>query len=155
MAKQLVRPPPAPADYTDDFYNWCLEQAAHLRAARMEALDLENLAEEIESLGNEQPHALRSAYRVLLVHLLKWRYQPKRRTRSWAGTIVRERGNAVDRQKGNRGLLQHRHRLFEEAYARARREAAAETGLALATFPVECPFTFDQALDDEFWPEGA
>jgi hypothetical protein len=155
MAKQLVRPPPASADYTDDFYNWCLEQAAHLRAARMEALDLENLAEEIESLGNEQPHALRSAYRVLLVHLLKWRYQPKRRTRSWAGTIVRERGNAVDRLKGNRGLLQHRHRLFEEAYARARREAAAETGLTLATFPVERPFTFDQALDDEFWPEGA
>jgi hypothetical protein len=154
MAKQLVRPPPAPADYTDDFYNWCLEQAAHLRAARMEALELENLAEEIETLSNEQPHAFRSAYRVLLVHLLKWRYQSKRRTRSWAGTIVRERGNAVDRLKGNRGLLQHRHHLFEEVYARARREAAAETGLALASFPVECPFTFDQALDDELWPEA-
>jgi hypothetical protein len=118
-------------------------------------LDLENLAEEIESLGSEQLRALGAAYRTLLVHLLKWRYQPKRRTRSWAGTIVRERGNAADRLKGNRGLLQHRHRLFEEAYGRARREAAADTGLTLTTFPVECPFTFDQALDDEFWPEGA
>jgi hypothetical protein len=118
-------------------------------------LDLENLAEEIESLNNEQPRALRAAYRTLLVHLLIWSHQPHRRTRGRAGSIVRERGNAPDRLEGNRGLLPKRHRLFEEAYARARRKAAAETGLTLATFPVECPFTFDQALDDEFWPEGA
>ena len=155
MAKQLVRPPPSSADHTDDFYDWCLDQAAHLRAARLGALDLENLAEEIESLGNEQPKALRSAYRVLLIHLLKWRYQPKRRTRSWAGSIVRERGNAADRLEGNRGLLPKRHRLFKEAYARARREAAAQTGVPLATFPTECPFALEQALDDEFWPEAA
>jgi hypothetical protein len=132
MAKQLVRPLPSSADYAEDFYGWCLEQAAHLRQARLEALDLESLAEEIESLGNEQPRALRSSYRILLIHLLKWRYQPERRTRGWAGSIVRERGNAADRLEGNRGLLPQRHRLFEEAYARARREAAAETWPAAA-----------------------
>lgn len=154
MAKQLLRAAAA-ADYAADFYGWCLEQAAHLRAARLPALDLANLAEELEALGNEQPRALRSAYRVLLVHLLKWRYRPQRRTRSWAGSIVRERGNAADRLEGNRGVLPQRHRLFEEAYARARREAAARTGLPLATFPAQCPFTLDEAMDDEFWPEPA
>jgi hypothetical protein len=155
MAKQLARPTPKPSAYDDDFYAWCLEQAALVRAGRLNELDLANVAEELESLGNEQAHALRSAYRVLLVHLLKWRYQPGKRSRSWTATIVRERGNAEERLTGNRGLEQHKRRLLTEAYGRARREAAAETGLALATFPAECPFTFEQALDDEFWPDAA
>lgn len=155
MAKQLARPPLEPSTYDDDFYGWCLEQAALVRAGRLGELDRENVAEELESLGNEQPHSLRSHYLVLLLHLLKWRFQPKRRTRSWAGTIVRERGNAVERLAGNRGLEQHKRRLFVEAYRRARIEAVAETGLSPATFPPECPFTFDQALDDEFWPDAA
>lgn len=154
MAKQLARPAPTPSAYDDDFYGWCLEQAALVRAGRFSELDRENVVEELESLGIEQTHALRSAYRVLLVHLLKWRYQPGKRTRSWAGTIVRERGSAAERLAGNRGLEQHKHRLFAEAYGRARREAAAETGLRISTFPTDCPFTFEQALDDEFWPEA-
>jgi hypothetical protein len=155
MAKQLARPAAERPDHDQDFYGWCLEQAALARAGRRGELDLDNIAEELEDLGNEQSLGLRSAYRVLLIHLLKWRHQPRRRSRSWAGTIVRERGNAADRLENNRGLLQHRHRLFAEAYARARREAAAETGLPLATFPPECPFTLEQALDDEFWPDAA
>ena len=156
MATQLTpRPAPEPSAYDDDFYGWCLEQAALVRAGRLGDLDLGNIAEELEASGNEQPHALRSHYRVLLVHLLKWRHQPKRRTRGWAGTITRERGNAPERLAGNRGLPRHRHRLFAEAYRRARREAAAETGLALATFPVDSPFTIEQALDDDFWPDEA
>lgn len=154
MAKQFARPLPEPATYDDDFYGWCLEQAALVRAGRLGELDRENVAEELESLGSEQAYALRSACRVLLIHLLKWRYQPSKRSRSWAGTIVRERGNAAERLAGNRGLEQHRRRLFVEAYGRARREAAAETGLRLSAFPTECPFTFEQALDDEFWPEA-
>lgn len=154
MAKQLARAEPAtaPSLYDEDFYGWCNEQAALVRAGRLGELDLENVAEELESLGKEQANSLRSSYRVLLVHLLKWQYQPKRRTRSWAGTIVRERTNAVERLDENPGLKQQQRSLFVQAYNRARREAAAETGLALATFPTECPFTLEQAHDDEFWP---
>ena len=155
MATQLARPAPEPSTYDDDFYGWCLEQAALVRAGQLGELDRENVAEELESLGNEQAHALRSAYRVLLIHLLKWQYQPGKRSRSWAASIIRERGNAEERLAGNRGLEKHKRRLLAEAYGRARREAAAETGLALAIFPTDCPFTFEQALDDEFWPEAA
>ncbi len=155
MATQLARPVPEPSTYDDDFYGWCLEQAALVRAGRLSELDRENVAEELESLGKEQARSLESSYRVLLLHLLKWRYQHRKRTRSWAGTIVRERINAARRLTDNRGLEQHKRRLFAEAYSGARREAAAETGLAVATFPPECPFTFEQALDDEFWPEAA
>lgn len=153
MATQLARPAaPEPDLYERDFYTWCLEQAALVRAGRLDELDLANLAEELESLGSEQANALRSFYRVLLIHLLKWRYQPGRRSRSWVVTIIRERGNAAERLANNPGLAQHRRRLFEEAYRRARKEAAGETGLPLSVFPAECPFTFEQALDEEFWP---
>src|SRR5919199_451354 len=95
MAKQLARELDEAALYESDFYGWCMREARLLREGRLAELDLPNLAEEIESLGNEQEHALEASLRVLLVHLLKWRYQPKRRTRSWAGTIVRERGGGA------------------------------------------------------------
>jgi hypothetical protein len=154
MATQLARPVPEPSTYDDDFYGWCLEQAALVRAGRLSELDRENVAEELESLGKEQAHSLESSYRVLLLQLLKWRYQHRKRSRSWAGTIVRERINAAKRLVNNRGLEQHKRHLFAEAYGGARREAAAETGLRISVFPADCPFTFEQALDDEFWPEA-
>jgi hypothetical protein len=71
-----IRSPPAEqppaAEYWGDFYSWLMEQASHLRAGRWEALDRENLAEEIESLGREQFNKLESALRVLMMHMLKW-----------------------------------------------------------------------------------
>jgi hypothetical protein len=156
MAKQLERDAPAaPALYDSDFYSWCLDQARLVRERRFAELDIDNVVEELESLGKEQAHALRSSYRVLLMHLLKWRYQPERRSGSWAGTIVRERANAADRLKESPGLKPRQSGLVREAYRVARREAAAETSLPLATFPETCPFHIDQALDDDFWPEAA
>ena len=152
MAKQLARPAPESDLYERDFYTWCLEQAALVRAGRLAELDLENVAGELESLGGEQANALRSFYRVLLTHLLKWRCQPGRRSRSWIVTIVRERGNAAERLAGNPGLRQHQRQLFTEAYRRARNEAVSETGLPLSVFPAENPFTLEQALDEDFWP---
>lgn len=110
------------------------------------------MAEELESLGKEQAHKLESALRVLLLHLLEWRYQPQRRSRSWRGTIVRERTNAERVLEDNPGLKPRREQLFTTAYRGARKEAAAETGLPLATFPEAAPFSLAQALDDEFWP---
>jgi hypothetical protein len=155
MAKQLAREPDEAALYESDFYTGCMREAQLLREGRLAELDLPNLAEEIASLGNEQEHALGSSLRILLVHLLKWRYQAKRRTRSWAGTIVRERGNYDDRLLKNPGLKSIQGELLARAYRRARREAAAETGLPLAALPESCPFTLAQVLDDDFWPEPA
>src|SRR3954453_23043415 len=155
MAKQLAREPDGAALYESDFYTWCMREARLLREGRLADLDLPNLAEEIASLGGEQEHALESSLRVLLVHLLKWRYQAKRRTRSWAGTIVRARGNYELRLRKNPGLKARQPELLADAYRRARREAAAETGLPLAALPESCPFTLARALDDDFWPEPA
>jgi Domain of unknown function DUF29 len=150
MAKQLA---PAADLYERDFYTWALRQAKVVRARRLGELDFDNIAEELRSLGSEQEHRLESSYRVLLMHLLKWAFQPTRRSRSWRGTIVRERINAERTLERNPGLRSRQADLFAEAYRGARKEAAAETGLPLATFPEPPPFTLAQAMDEEFWPE--
>src|ERR1700726_653198 len=95
--------PPA-AECWGDYYSWLMEQAAHLRSARWEALDSENLAEEIESLGREQFNKLESALRVLLTHMLKWDHQPDRRSRSWALSIKAQRLELDDVLSDNPGL---------------------------------------------------
>lgn len=152
MARQLA---PENASYERDFYTWALRQAELVRAGRLAELDLDNVAEELESLGREQAHKLESAYRVLLLHLLKWMYQPGRRSRSWRGTIVRERTNAERILEDNPGLARQRPRRFATAYRGARKEAAAETGLSLAAFPETPPFTLAEASSEAFWPEAA
>ena len=139
--------------YEQDFYSWALRQAELLRARRFADLDLENVAEELELLGKEQAHKLESALRVLLLHLLKWRYQPQRRSRSWRGRSFAS-GPTPSVLEDNPGLKPRREQLFVTAYRGARKEAAAETGLPLATFPEAAPFSLAQALDDEFWPEA-
>ena len=73
---------PVRAEYERDFYSWLMEQARHLREGRYEALDRDNLAEEIEALGREQFNKLVSALRVLMLHMLKWDHQTALRSRS-------------------------------------------------------------------------
>src|SRR5262245_23470210 len=93
-----LTPPEAPlaADYSQDFYSWLMEQARHVRDGRWDAIDRENLAEEIEFLGREQFNKLESAFRVLLMHMLKWDYRPTRQSRSWALTIKVQRHEIAD-----------------------------------------------------------
>ncbi len=144
--------------YDRDFYRWCLAEARALRklaALRTELpvpLDLDNLAEEIESLGKSQLRELGSRHVVLLVHLLKWRHQPQRRSRSWRSTIETQRVELQRLLRINPSLRGRRAAELTDAYADARRLAAAETGLPVDTFPETCPFTPDQVEDPEFWP---
>jgi hypothetical protein len=115
------------SDYDTDFYAWTQAQAQALRAKDVAALDLDNLAEEIESLGNEQRHAVRSHLRVLLWHLLKWAYQSSHRTPSWRTSILNARAEIVDRLTDYPSLRPHVPALLASAYPQARRLAAAET----------------------------
>ena len=154
MAKQLVREPETqdPDLHDHDFYSWCLRQAELVRKGRFAELDISNVVEELESLGGEQVNKLESSYRVLLLHLLKWRYQPNRRTRSWRLSIGRERVNVPRVLRKNPGLKPQRADRFADAYVDARKLAALETDLPLSTFPETCPFTLDEATDEDFWP---
>lgn len=156
MARVLARDAVAGEELHDrDFYSWCRREAGLIGAGRAAELDLQHLAEELTISSNELERSLRSSYRVLLMHLLKWQAQPTSRSRSWRLTIAREREEAEEIVVDNPGMKPHSRRLLAEAYRRARKEAARETSLPLAKFPTDCTFTLDQALDEEFWPEPA
>ncbi len=147
-----LAPPDAPArvEYERDFYSWLMEQAAHVRAGRWDALDRENLAEEIESLGREQFNKLESALRVLLMHMLKWDYQPERRTRSWTTSIKDQRIALEDVLEDNPGLKSRLDEALARGYRRARVQAAGETGLEDSTFPDKCPYSWGDVVSREF-----
>lgn len=139
--------------YETDFYAWANEQAALLRAGKLSAADIEHIAEEIESMGKTEKRELLSRLTVLLLHLLKWRYQPARRGASWEASIRNQRLDVTDHLADNPSLKARLGETLAAAYVRARNSAAAETGFAVETFPVNCPWSFDQIMDDDFWPD--
>lgn len=142
-----------PVDYEDDFHDWSFQQAELLRQRRFSEADLPNIIEELESMGNEQLHALESSYRLLISHLLKWQFQPERRSRSWEITIVRERSNIEAREKRNRSLRANAERIVDDIYRKAVREAAVETGLARDAFPADCPYSLVELRDPDWMPD--
>ena len=147
-----LAPPDEPvrAAYTRDFYSWLMEQARAIRDGRWGAVDRENLAEEIESLGAEQFNKLESALRVLLLHFLKWDHQPDRRSRSWSLSIREQRLELDDVLADNPGLKPRIAEAMTRAYRKARVQAAKETGLDEAEFPEACPYSFGEVTSRAF-----
>lgn len=143
----------APTTYERDFYLWCFEQAELLRLRRFSQADLPNIVEELESMGRSLKSSLRSSYRLVIAHLLKWQYQPEMRSASWEITLVRERGHIDEIEADNPSLKADAPSLVESAYKKARKEAQVETKLPLSTFPAACPYTLDQLRDDDWLPE--
>jgi Domain of unknown function DUF29 len=138
--------------YDEDFFLWSQEQAALLRDKKFTDLDLDNLAEEIESLGKRDRRELESRLRVLMTHLLKWRYQSAERSGSWRGTITEQRLRIQRLLRDSPSLLAQVQACAHSEYPDARTKALDETGLL--TLPETCPFTAAQILDTAFWPEA-
>jgi hypothetical protein len=138
--------------YDTDLYTWTQAQAAYLREKKWEALDIEHLAEEIESLGSEQAHAVESHLETLTLHLLKVTYQRQHRL-SWLRSIDNARTEIERRLRRSPGLRPQLPHLLAWAYPKARRGAARETRLPRDTFPNTCPWTLEQLLDEDFLPD--
>jgi hypothetical protein len=139
--------------YDQDFYAWANEQAALLRAGQLAAADIEHIAEEIETMGRTEKRELVSRLAVLLQHLLKWQFQPERRSASWEATITVQRRDLADHLADNPSLKARLPEVLAGAYGRALLGAVAETGLARTTFPPDCPWSFAQIADEAFWPD--
>ena len=77
--------------YETDFYQWIQEQLNLLKTQQWEQLDTVNLIEEIAALGRKERQELRNRLGILLGHLLKWQFQPEKRSNSWLGTIKEQR----------------------------------------------------------------
>ncbi|MBX9778309.1 MAG: DUF29 domain-containing protein [Xanthobacteraceae bacterium] len=119
-----------------------MEQARFVREGRLDALDRDNLAEEIESFGREQFNKLVDALRVLMLHMLQWDHQPERQSRSWALSIKVQRHDLDDVLADNPGLTPRIAEAVERAYRKARLDAMQETGLDEEAFPMTRPYSF-------------
>jgi hypothetical protein len=142
-----------PALYQEDFCLWVELQARLLREGRLDELDVVNLLDEIESLGINRKHAVSSNLVVVLKHLLKYRFQPRRRSRSWLSSIAEHRRRLRREFVTSPSLRPYAAEQFEECYQDALKQAAIETGLAREALPSEPPFDLDQTLDEDFLPD--
>lgn len=140
--------------YDKDFYAWTQEQVNLLRTNALSKLDIEHLIEEVESMGSSEKRELGHRLTILLMHLLKWKYQPARRGMSWELTIKEQRSELKYLLKQNPSLKNHEklHETFLHAYDTSILKAAKETKLSPHAFPVNCEWTIDQILSDEFFP---
>ncbi len=150
-SKRTGMPPTRPlAHYDEDFSRWAFEQANALRNGDYAGLDIENIAEELETLGRGEFSALRSALAVIVMHMLKWDHQPERRSRSWAISIRVQRNHAEDQIRENPSLKPRLGEALTGAYRTARLTAANETGLPIRTFPPDCPYTWADVTERPF-----
>jgi hypothetical protein len=139
-----------PAPYDRDFHAWALETAAALREGRLSEVDIEHVAEELETMGRSEKRELASRLNVLVLHLLKYAYQPERRCGSWRGSIAEQRHRIEDLLEDSPSLRTALPDLLAREYPSAREKALLET--ALLDLPEGCPFTLDEILSKEFWP---
>jgi len=143
--------------YRQDYYAWAREQSVALRERRLDALDLEHLSEEVEGLAKSERRELRSRLTRILVHLLKCRFQPARRSRSWEATLALQRVEIADLFHDSPSLRSELPESVERAYSLALRLAGKEMAMKREQwerlFPARCPWSPKQILDEDFYPE--
>jgi len=138
--------------YQHDILAWANEQAAFLRAGRFDLLDIDHLAEEIEDVGKSEQRELMSRMAVLLMHLLKWHYQPSRRSSSWQRTIREQRKLVNSRLRDTPSLkprLVHPEWL-SDVWSEAVTMAIDET--ELDCFPDRLIWDLSQVLSPDWLP---
>jgi hypothetical protein len=140
-------------DYEEDFHGWAHQQAELIRTGQLAQLDLDHIAGELEDLGNSQRSELESRLTLILQHLLKWQYQPARRSRSWTNTVIEQRSRVRRLLRKNPSLNAKIDEVVAEAYEYARLRASAETDQVIETDPSGCPWTPGQILEEVFWPQ--
>ena len=136
----------APA-YEQDFVAWLDDQAQRARRGEIDGLDLENIAEELEGMARSDRREIRNRLVVLLIHLLKHQFQPRRRSRGWQATIAEQWQRIVAVIEESPSLATYPESIIDRCYADARLRAALETGLPESLFPERCPFAVEQVLD--------
>ena len=149
MAKTLDKP----SLYDTDYVAWLEEQAAHLRAGRLSALDVENVAEELEGLARSDRHKLANRLETLILHLLKWDHQPDQRSYRWRASVAEQRRRIRRLLKESPSLRRSLEGAAREVYPDAIEQAAIETQLSETAFPATLPYSLEQLFEREL-PAG-
>ncbi len=136
--------------YETDFYAWTQQTAEQLQRGELGAIDMAALIEEVIDLGGRHKDQLESRLMILIAHMLKWDYQPSKRSNSWRGTIRVQR-NRIQRQLRKMPSLRPAiSEVIAEAYEDAIALAMEETSLPESTFPTLCPYTVNEIFDRDF-----
>lgn len=139
--------------YEQDFHQWLMTTVQLLRDKSFEQIDLDNLIEELEAMGRSDRNILRSNLRLLLMHLLNYKYQPSLRSQTWESTLIEHRLRIIDVFADSPSLKQYVDEVFEQSYDYARKLASSKTKLPVETFPVVCPFTMEEIFDLNYLPK--
>jgi hypothetical protein len=139
--------------YLTDFSSWIDQTAQLLRERRWHEIDVEKLIEEVEDLGKSERRGIASQLTRLLLHLLKWQYQPQRRSDSWLDSITDARTQIELAIADSPSLKSYPAEQLEERYQRARRQAAKQTNLEISVFPEVCPYSLELVLSEDWLPE--
>jgi Domain of unknown function DUF29 len=140
--------------YATDFNLWIHQTAQRLKERRWHEIDVEHLIEEVEDLGKSERRGIASQLTRLLLHLLKWQYQPQRRSDSWLDSITDTRTQLELAIQDSPSLKHYPAAQLQESYQRACRQAVTQTGLTAAVFPKTCPYGIERVLDDAWLPEN-
>lgn len=138
--------------YEEDFYGWVIANALLLKQGKFNEADMENIIEEMESMGRSEENQLTRRLSLILMHLLKWQYQPALQCKSWEITLREQRRASRRLMNRNPSLKAKMNACLLDAYEDAVDEAIKETGLDEKTFPSSCPYTLEQIMDNEFYP---
>jgi len=142
--------------YQTDFYAWTQQQAARLRDEDYADLDLDNLIEEIESMGASDKRELASRLTTIMEHMLKLVCEPKSRARNgWKRTVLTQRIGLNRLLKSNYTLRATISDFVDDAYRDARKLAASGLGCSIAALSQDCPWTAAQLLDEDWLPQEA
>lgn len=139
--------------YEADYLRWIETTVEKLRSQDYVNVDWENLIEEIEDIGRSERRSLESNLIVVLLHLLKWEYQPERRSGSWEGSIIEHRRRIKKALKESPSVKPYFESIFTECYTEALKQAKAETGVPLKSFSMKSSYELAEVIDDEFLPE--
>ena len=139
--------------YDTDLYAWANINADLLRQGKYEQIDVAHLIEEIEDMGKNDQRSLASHLRNLLMHLLKWQYQPDIRSQSWQSSVINARLEIEQLLHDSPSLRVRLPQLLATEYLAARRLASVETQLAIKTFPTDCSYSLQDVLDQDWLPQ--
>lgn len=139
--------------YDEDYNVWLESTIQQLKSSDFSAVDWENLIEELEDMGRSEKRAVYSNLKILLLHLLKYRYQPDKRSNSWKSSICEHRQRLFRSFRESPSLKRYFETVVSESYSDAQKLASQETELGVNIFPDECPFSPEEILDIEFLGE--
>jgi Domain of unknown function DUF29 len=139
--------------YEADFALWAEQTAQMLKDGRLSEIDLENLIEEVEDLSRRERDVLYSNLKIVLLHLLRWEFQPHKQTNSWKASIAEHRQRIKRQIKKSPSLKSYPEEILSECYTETRELASIETELPIDAFPAECAYAIADILAPTFFPE--